>query len=299
VTLPGDVAEALSAALGVTVRAGAEAGGGCIHQALRLESADGPLFCKWNRGDAGAAFGVEARGLDALREAAKGSGLRIPAVVSWRDAAAQDPGWLVLEYLPPSAAPPDYDERWGRALAALHAPVPSPWGWHEANRIGSLPQENPDHDRWGDFWTNARLGPQLRRAVDAGLLTTGDRRAMDAAMRAGEALLDDVEGDGPSVVHGDLWAGNVHPGPDGAPVLVDPAVYRGHREVDLAMADLFGGVSARARRSYEGVRPLVPGYSRRRPLYQLYYLLVHLNLFGSGYRGGCLRAAREVAGSLR
>ena len=130
-------------------------------------------------------------------------------------------------------------------------------------------------------------------AVEAGLLRGEAHQVVGDAVTHTETLLTDVEDDGPAVVHGDLWAGNVHAGPDGAPVLVDPATYHGHREVDLAMADLFGGLSARARTAYEAARPLVPGYSRRRPLYQLYYLLVHLNLFGTGYLGACVRAARE------
>jgi fructosamine-3-kinase len=296
VTLPGALADALEQELGGTVRAGTAASGGCIHTALRIETPGGPLFCKWSRGPAGAAFGAEARGLEALRRAARTAPLRIPRVVSWRDAEGDVPGWLVLEYLPPSAPAPDYDERLGRGLAEMHAPLAAAWGGGEPNRIGSLPQTNPDHERWTDFWREARLDPQVARASAGGLLTGDALRIVSGAAEATETLLGPVEDDGPAVVHGDLWAGNVHPGPDGGPVLVDPAAYRGHREVDLAMADLFGGLSHRARAAYEAARPLVAGYVGRRPLYQLYYLLVHLNLFGTGYLRACVRSAQETLG---
>lgn len=297
-SLPRELVGALTDDLGVSVRAGPSASGGCIHHALRLDTSDGPLFCKWNRGVPGAAFGAEARGLEALARAARETELRIPRVLSWRDAEGDRPGWLVLEYLPPSAKSRDYDDRLGRGLAALHAPLDVAWGWPEPNRIGSLPQANPEHDRWAGFWREARLLPQISMAAEAGLLGGDALRIVGEAGAATGPLLDIVEDDGPAIVHGDLWAGNVHPGPDGAPVLVDPAAYRGHREVDLAMADLFGGLSARARAVYEAERPLVPGYSRRRPLYQLYYLLVHLNLFGRGYLGDCVRAARESVSAV-
>jgi fructosamine-3-kinase len=293
VSLPRNLVDALADQLGASVRAGPAASGGCIHHALRLETPTGPLFCKWNRGEPGAAFGAEARGLEALTQAARDAELRIPRVVSWRDAEGDEPGWLVLEYLPPSPKGSDYDERLGRGLAVLHAPLAATWGWSEPNRIGSLPQPNPEHGQWAVFWREARLLPQISMASNVGLLGGEAQRVVEEAAAATEAVLDPVEDDGPAVVHGDLWAGNVHAGPDGTPVLVDPATYRGHREVDLAMADLFGGLSARARAAYEDARPLVPGYPRRRPLYQLYYLLVHLNLFGSGYLGACVRAARE------
>lgn len=269
-------------------------GGGCIHRALRLDTARGRIFCKWNGGEAGAAFGVEARGLSALREAATGCDLRIPEVYGWRDADSDGPGWLALEWLPPTPPDADFEERWGRALAGLHRPIAGSWGWEEDNRIGSLPQVNTPAATWADFWADARLGPQVRRASAAGLLSTEDRDLMEQAVEASRVLLAAPEAEGPSILHGDLWGGNVHAGPDGHPVLVDPAVYRGHREVDLAMAALFGGLGRRALDAYLEVAPLQPGHRSRQPAYQLYYLLVHLNLFGSSYLGSSQAAARST-----
>ena len=267
-------------------------GGGCIHEAARVDTPSGSVFCKWNVGPAGRGFGAEARGLEALRDAAGDGGLVIPEVIGWTEATDDEPGWLALEYLPPSSPGADYDDRLGRGLATLHAQVGGRWGWSEDNLIGTLPQANPPTERWADFWAESRLGPQLELAVAGGRISGADQRLLERATAASRTLLDDVESDGPSVVHGDLWAGNVHAGPDGRPVLIDPAVFRGHREVDLAMAALFGGLSERAGAAYREAAPLAEEHRRRRPVYQLYYLLVHLNLFGRSYLEPCRRAAR-------
>jgi fructosamine-3-kinase len=295
VTLPAALARSLTRRLDLSsILAARPLGGGCIHQAARVDTPSGSIFCKWNVGAVGRGFGAEARGLDSLREAASDGGLVIPEVLGWMDAGDEGPGWLALAYLPPSRPGADYDEQLGRGLAALHAPVDGAWGWSEDNLIGSLAQANPPTERWDDFWADARLGAQIEMAAEGGRIDGTDRRLLERTAAESRGLLDAVEADGPSIVHGDLWAGNVHAGPDGRPVLIDPAVYRGHREVDLAMADLFGGLSDRAASAYREVAPPVDGYLRRRPLYQLYYLLVHLNLFGSSYLEPCRRAARAA-----
>ncbi len=209
------------------------------------------------------------------------------------------PGWLALEYLPPSKPGPRYGRSLGRGLAALHREVADQPGWPEDNLIGPLPQANPPDLSWPDFWRDARLEPQLRRAHDAGYFTGGAGRTLDDALDAVERVLEPVtgsSGEPASLLHGDLWGGNVHPGPDGPPVLVDPASYHGHREVDLAMSELFGGFPPDFLPAYREAWPLGAGYAEvRRALYQLYYLLVHVNLFGGGYVGSSLEAARRVA----
>lgn len=292
-TLPAAIARRLPNDLGIgRIEAVHTVEGGCIHQAVRLDSTSGPVFCKWSEGAAGRGFGAEARGLTALRMAAGDEGVVVPEVLGWSDASDDEPGWIALTYLPPSTPGPDYDERLGRGLAMLHAPVGDSWGWPEDTLIGSLRQSNPARDTWSEFWADARLGPQIDLAVEHGLVGGPDRRLFERVAAEAGGLLDRVEDDGPSLVHGDLWAGNVHAGPDGRPVLIDPAAYRGHREVDLAMADLFGGLSKRALAAYREAAPLVAGAPDRRPLYQLYYLLVHLNLFGPSYLEPCRRAAR-------
>ncbi|MFW6079748.1 MAG: fructosamine kinase family protein, partial [Gemmatimonadota bacterium] len=300
-------------------------GGGCISPAARIELAGGGLaFLKWGEAGsvAGAMFGEEARSLRALAGA---GAVRVPRVLAVSDGgrrlpsdspgaaaprveragrrsvdteplsagATNAPPWLLLEWLEPGRATTGTWERLGRALAALHRVRAEAWGWPADNFIGSLEQPNGETDDWAAFWRDRRLGPQLRRAYGSGGVGGGghlddsDRRRFDRLLERLEELLADAAGaDGPSLVHGDLWSGNVHALASGEPALIDPAAYHGHREVDLAMSELFGGFPPRFYDAYEEAWPLEPGYrERRRSVYQLYYLLVHVNLFGAGYVG--------------
>ncbi len=266
--------------------------GGCISPTARLRTRAGrPLFLKWHDGRLPAGMlEAEARGLRALRSAGD---VRVPGVV----ALGRSPEWLLLEWLEPGAATPGSWSRLGRELAALHRTRADRFGADHDNFIGSLPQENAWLDAWPEFWQRRRLEPQLRRAVDAGLLGAADRRRFDALFVALEDILGPAaDADGASLVHGDLWSGNVHVLGDGTPAIIDPAAYHGHREVDLAMAALFGGFGPGFRTAYEEAWPLQPGFEpARRSIYQLYFLLVHVNLFGAGYVGGTRRAL-EAAG---
>jgi fructosamine-3-kinase len=215
------------------------------------------------------------------------------------DGDAGDFGWLVLEFLPPSPPAPDHDVRLGRGLAHLHGRTAEHFGWPETNRIGPLPQTNPTRDRWADFWVDARLLPQLRGARDAGMMEAADVDLVERVAEATSRALEPVAGDPPGLVHGDLWSGNVHPGPRGRPVLVDPAAYHGHGEVDLAMARLFGGFGRAFFEAYEERRPVPDGFEAVRcPLYQLFYLLVHVRLFGASYLGRTRSAARSVLAAV-
>lgn len=279
------------------IRGTRPAGGGCIHNALILDTTAGPFFLKWNRGDAGAAFQAESRGLAALRRGSRAAGLlTVPEVIAARDAEGEEEGFLVLEFLPPSAPGPAYDIRLGAGLAALHgAGWGAVFGWEEDNRIGSLAQPNPWTPTWAAFWREARLRPQLDAAFREGRLTPADREWAGPVLDAVEPALAPVAQATPALLHGDLWSGNVHAGPNGGPVLVDPAVYLGHGEVDLAMAELFGGFRRETFTAYAEAAPSPPGYADvRRPLYQLYYLLAHVRLFGGGYLSGTRNAARAV-----
>ena len=295
-------------------------GGGCIHHAGRLDTASGPVFLKWNRGEAATGFTSEARSLEALRAAADPDLLDVPEVIDARDGspgAAFDPvgpmegeeerdagteeglGWLILEYLPPSPSGPDHDARLGRGLAHLHSLPRQDFGWPETNRIGPLPQPNPTRQRWADFWVEARLLPQTRAARDEGHLGPDDVERLERVAALTPLALEPVAHDPPALVHGDLWSGTVHPGPRGRPVLVDPAAYHGHGEVDLAMARLFGGFGRDTFRTYREIRPIPDGFAQVRcPLFQLYYLLVHVRLFGASYLGQTRAAARSVLSEL-
>jgi fructosamine-3-kinase len=295
------VEEVLNGRLSTPTRvlSGRRVGGGCIHHALEVTTSRGPLFLKWNRGPAAAGFSAEARGLAALRAiTSTESFIAVPHVIGFEDSEGADGlGWLALDYLPPSGQGMDYHTRLGRGIAHLHTqPVPSSnWGWHEDNRIGPLLQRNPNLENWGTFWRAARLEPRVLHAERQDALRPGDRDLLHQVIDATESLLADVGPDQISLVHGDFWSGNVHPGPDGRPVLIDPAAYCGHREVDVAMTELFGGFSARALAVYSEIAPLSDAYRDvRRPLYQLYYLLAHLNLFGAEYLPSVRRCATKV-----
>lgn len=286
--IPEALREAVEVRFG-TVRAAAPVAGGCINHGVRVETAEGTLFVKHNPDAPHGLFAVEARGLDALRAAA--AELVVPEVLAWSEAKGDVPAWLALEWLEPASAGGEHGKRLGRGLAALHrTDAGGGWGWEEDGFIGPLPQENGAAETWAEFWRIRRLEPQLRRAresrLDAGAAADWER-LFDLLPQ----LLAPAEEDGPSLLHGDLWQGNVLATARG-PALVDPAAYRGHREADLAMAELFGGFDAAFHAAYREAWPLAPGWPARRAAYQLWYLLVHLRLFGAGY-------APRLASTLR
>lgn len=283
--LPPELTEAVEAAW--AERLGADAriadarpvGGGCIARTARLESARGEtLFLKWD-GPAGI-YAAEARGLAALAAA---DAVRVPGVVAHGDVGGV--GWLLLEWLEPGRSTERGWRSFGASLARLHHTRADHFGEGQDNWIGSLPQVNGWSDSWGTFWRDRRLAPQVERALESGRLNADDGRAFDVLFSTLERRLDGpAAADGASLLHGDLWSGNVHTLKSGDAALIDPSMYYGHREVDLAMADLFGGFDPAFRRAYEESWPLEPGYrEERRAIYQLYYLLVHVNLFGGGY----------------
>ena len=295
--LPSALKEPVEAALssrvarGVEILEAAPVAGGCIHQTARLSTnMDEDFFLKWSQGASSDVFAAEADGLRALRES---TGLTVPEVIDSSE-TSENPAWLLLEHVPQGSPAPDYAEHLGEALAALHEARDGPYGWHRSNYIGSLRQANTTMHDWPAFWWAMRLEPQLALAKDSGRLPGLDRHwvALESKL---PALLAGAEEDGCSLLHGDLWSGNVYPGPDGGPVLVDPAVYRGHLEVDLAMTELFGGFPEAFYTAYEDRRPLTDGYrDARLHVYQLYPLLVHVNLFGGSYVDGAERALQKA-----
>lgn len=269
--------QAISELLGYPVGPARPVSGGDINQAWLLESGSDrpPLFCKANtHAQAAAMFAAEADGLQRL-----GQAMRVPAVAgrgNWPQGA-----FLLLEYLE-SGRPegPAFWEEFGRGLAGLHQLSHSAFGLDQDNFIATLPQDNSPRDNWPEFYADNRLLPQLARAVDAGLLGRQDTAAAERLCRR----LDEIyPAEPPSLLHGDLWSGNFLAGPGQVPVLIDPAVYYGHRELDLAMMHLFGGFPPTLFHSYEEATPLHPGWRERLDTGKLYYLLVHVNLFGGSY----------------
>ena len=276
------LASALTRALGAKVTGLSPLSGGDINQAFAVKLVDGrQLFAKTNPRAPRDMFAAEARGLAWLAEA---RALRVPdvlAVSSPDDDGPDAPAFLALELLQARPNRPDFDETLGRGLAVLHRFGAPGFGLDHDNYIGPLPQSNRAHDTWPDFYRRERLEPQLRRAVDRGRASPRMQRAFDRLF----AVLPDLCGppEPPSRLHGDLWGGNLLTDDTGGPCLIDPAVYGGHREVDLAMMRLFGGFGPRVFAAYEETFPLSPGHEERIDLYQLYPLLVHVNLFGGSY----------------
>ncbi|MFP4635564.1 MAG: fructosamine kinase family protein [Nitriliruptoraceae bacterium] len=230
--------------------------GGDVGQAWLARLSDGTtVVVKRGPGDAT----LEAEGLAALRTA----GAETPAVLGVEDTV------IVLEYVSEPGDPADL----GRRLARVHATTGPGFGWHRDNLIGPLPQANPWHDDWAGFLAEQRLAPHLDALP--GHLRVRIARAIDDGRLARRADHDVAT----SLVHGDLWAGNIlH-----ERWLIDPAVHHADREVDLAMLELFGAVPPTMQRGYDEVWPLDAGAEERRPLLQLYPLLVHVRLFGSAY----------------
>lgn len=169
----------------------------------------------------------------------------------------------------------------GESLANLHHTFGNAHGFQEDNWIGKLPQRNGIHSSWLEFFRNERLDVQFSLASKLGRLPESlNKDAIKLLDRLDRWIPEEVP---PSLLHGDLWSGNWIPGPEGIPYFIDPAVYYGHREVDIAFSELFGGFSNQFYEAYHYGYPIDPEYKERKPLYQLYYLLVHLNLFGRSY----------------
>jgi fructosamine-3-kinase len=274
---------ALEQRLGARVLGARRLGGGDINEAFEVSLGDGTnIFVKTHPNPPRSMFGAESRGLRWLEEA---GAIRIPRVVAVSD---ERPAYLALELLNPAKRHPDFDETLGRGLAALHSFGARSFGLDHDNFIGRLAQSNAVADGWASFYWTSRLEPQLRLATDRGLIDTGTGSRFDTLRRVLAERVGPEER--PSRLHGDLWGGNLHVDETGQPCLIDPAAYGGHREVDLAMMRLFGGFRERVFAAYEEAWPLAPGTGERVSLYQLYPLLVHVNLFGGSYVGSVKRA---------
>lgn len=252
---------------------------------------------KWLPDAPSGLFEAEAAGLTALRDS--GSPLVIPRVVtaSWLTAdvdGTEQPSFLVLEYLSAGPRVADFDERLGRGLAALHRTTRAQYGFTQPTYCGATLQPNPWADRWIEFYAVSRLGHQLDLAARGGRVDGGARQRIERLISRLDTWLSEPP-EGPALIHGDLWSGNLHVTPDGLPALIDPAVHFAHREAELGMMTLFGGFSPRVFDAYHEAFPLDAGWRERTDLYQLYHLLNHLNLFGGSYHDGVMAVVRRYA----
>lgn len=254
-------------------------GGGCINAAVLLADGERRYFVKTNDPSSIDMFEAERDGLGAM--ASPIGAPRVPEPVT--DGTAGGVAFLALEYVPMTRLSGAGWERLGEQLAALHGDSAAAFGWHRDNTIGSTPQVNEWTADWIEFWCEHRLGRQLTLAESNGLnrfVVTRGRELMESL----DHLFQGYQ-PRPSLLHGDLWGGNVAADEAGQPVLFDPATYYGDREADIAMSELFGRFAPGFYDAYQATWPLDPGYAHRRILYNLYHVLNHFNLFGGGYGG--------------
>lgn len=249
--------------------------GGDINQVFRLRFSDLDCVLKLNSTIAyPGMFVKEASGLESMAA----TGCRTPEVL--KVFAEGDHQFLILEFIEQGHPDREYWEEFGRRLAGLHGSGSDKFGWDEDNYIGSLKQRNSRREKWTDFFIECRMLPLLEQATAKGLLSSSHMRRFEELFKRLPQLIPE---EGASLLHGDLWSGNLMCGKGGDPVFIDPAVYFGHREVDLAMTRMFGGFDQRFIESYEEVFPLQRGWEQRMALHNLYPNLVHLVLFGRSY----------------
>lgn len=258
--------------------------GGDINEAYGLTLNDGHhIFMKTNIREDVSFFTAEAAGLDAI---ARTGTIGTPHILGCgTDAGRMGNSFLLLEFMDGKKRVSDYWETLGHQLAEMHRAKTADYvhggkyGFVHDNYIGAGDQINTPHDSFVTFFRDCRLEPQFRRAIR--YFDAADFKKITRLMDHMEDFL--AEPEYPSLLHGDLWAGNIITGNDGRAWLIDPAVYVGHAEADIAMTELFGGFPAAFYNAYRESGILQPEYKQRRSLYNLYHLLNHLNLFGGSY----------------
>lgn len=264
------------------------ASGGCINHGGRLVTTHGDFFIKWN--DAAkypGMFDAEAKGLELLHQP---KAIDVPAVIG---AGTQDVSqFIVMEFRESQPPAKTFWPDFGAQLATLHRTKSKLPGLDHDNYIGSLRQSNCQRTSWTDFFIHERITAQLRVAQDAGLT---DRPLVAQFEKLFTRLPSLIPDDNNVLLHGDLWHGNLIVNSRGGPCLIDPAVYYGNREADLAMTQLFGGFDPAFLDEYHRTHALEPGFRERFDIYNLYPLLVHLNLFGSGYLGQIRSILKKIA----
>ncbi len=272
------VADALANALGrrPIVKSLSPVSGGCINNGCVLSTSEGQFFLKWNSAEKfPGMFETEARGLKLL---ASTNAIYVPRVLALGE--SNDTQFIAMTFIDSQPRRSDYWEQLGRNLARLHNTQGERFGLDHSNYIGSLIQENSATESWIEFFIHQRLENQFNLMQRNGYGDVSMKRKLEKLYLRLPSLLTETT---PRLLHGDLWGGNIMVTSEGEPALIDPAVYYGHPEVDLAMTTLFGGFDEDFFEAYKEVAGLVPGYDERAVIYNLYPLMVHVNLFGGGY----------------
>jgi fructosamine-3-kinase len=248
------------------------------NQGIKLITSEGSFFLKLNFDHERDILAKESEGLQLL---GKSTFLQVPQTIGF--GRIDDYNYLLSEFIASSRQQLDYWEDLGLGLAHLHLAHGKSFGLESDNYIASLHQKNLQNDHWSDFFIEQRLEPMLGMAYFSKLIPLDFLKKFQAIYSKMESIFPKEK---PSLLHGDLWSGNVICNQEGKPCLIDPAIYYGHREMDLAFSRLFGGFDSRFYDAYESVTPLEPDFESRIGIYNLYPLLVHLNLFGTAYLPG-------------
>lgn len=250
--------------------------GGCVSNALAVHTPQGVFFAKYNDAQRyPEMFRLEAKGLQLIAET---ESVNTPTVICCGE--SQGVSVILLEFIRSSAQGKFFWENFGKALARMHRNTATHFGLSYDNYIGSLHQSNNQQNNWISFFIHERLEKQVQLALKKSLLNTAHARQFEQLCKRLPQLLPAEQ---PALLHGDLWSGNFLTGADGEAVLIDPAVYYGHREAELAFTRLFGGFDIRFYKAYQAEFPLQPGFENRKDIYNLYPVLVHVNLFGASY----------------
>ncbi len=283
-----DTIRQIAATLGLHLLQAIPVGGGDINDAWCLLCDNNNYFLKLNSNlRYPGMFEAEANGLQALRSQ---GGLFVPEVI--QSGILNDHQFLLLDWLNKGEPMPDFWEDFGRGLAMLHLQEQSQFGWSADNYIGSLPQVNTPKETWGEFYAQCRIMPLVRQLANAGKFS---KTEISFATQCCKRFDELFPAEPPSLLHGDLWSGNFIVAAGGYAAIYDPAVYCGHREMDLGMTLLFGGFDKKFYDAYQQYFPLEPGWRKRVHLTQLYPLLVHAILFSGGYVQQCRSILQEFA----
>ncbi|MFC7319426.1 fructosamine kinase family protein [Halobacillus campisalis] len=251
--------------------------GGDINEAFYVRTGSREYFIKGNRNVPPHFFKAEAAGLQMIQ---KSNTIAVPDVFYYDEPQSNEPGFLVLEWIE-GRKKSDTGQKLGTNLALMHQHTSNAHGFGEPTFVGELDQPNDWQNSWIEYYRNFRLRNQLQIGVENGNIKGKRKQQLEMLIQQLERWVPDVSS--PSLLHGDLWGGNYIAGPEGEPYLIDPSVLYGDPSFEIAFTELFGGFPEEFYDAYQEVSPLPEYYEEIKPLYQLFYLLVHLNIFGESY----------------